>query len=60
MAATGATSAIMRGVRVLLPNYRVVMVRPSKELPKNQVTFHIEPRYAWLVRGFRLGERHSF
>jgi hypothetical protein len=44
--ATSNVVAVARGVRDLLPNWRVTMVRPSKELPSNQVTFHIEPRFA--------------
>jgi hypothetical protein len=44
---TPAATAVLRGVRVLMPNWKVTLVRPSKELPANQVTFHIDPRYVF-------------
>lgn len=36
---------VFRGLRVLLPEWRVAMVRPSKPLPKNEAVFRVDLGY---------------
>ena len=37
-------ATLLRGVRVLLPEWTVALVRPSKELPSNIAVFRVDVR----------------
>ena len=39
-----ASGRVFRGLRVLLPEWRVAMVRPSKPLPPNEALFRVDMR----------------
>ena len=44
-------SALLRGVRVLLPEWTVALVRPTNQLPANVAVFRVDPKSVRCVCG---------